>query len=394
MAIDAEVVRQALWVSVWGRWIIWLAGAVMLARRPDLWHPEQYGFVYLNASLAAVNLVVHWRLRTGRPTTWGWLLALCAADLCLITSNAAVNIAATGGLDNMVFIAYYPALAVFAVVFSSLRLVAAWATVTAVVYSAVAVTAGTGLDIEAGQDHVLAGRLLVMYLVAVGVSLIVGFERARTLAASARERRAHQERIDLSQEIHDTAAQTANVIGLGIEGAIKLAGDSNPELTRRLEAAAELSRSVMWDLRLPIDMGRIVEGRDLVRVLRAHTATFARIASVPAQMTHSGDEPPLPPQVRAGLFSVAHNALSNALLHANPSGIEVTLDFEPDTIRLRVADDGTGLREGYAESGRGFAGMNANAERMGGRLVVESGEPHGGTAVTCIVPREPAPTGD
>ena len=189
-------------------------------------------------------------------------------------------------------------------------------TATAVAYSLVIVMAGPGLDFEVGQDHVFVGRLSVMYLVAVGVSLIVRFERSRGLAAMARERQAHQERIELSQAIHDTTAQTAYMIGLGIEGAMKLAGDSNPKLVERLEATAELSKSAMWELRRPIDMGRIFEGRDLGRVLGAHTATFAKITSVPAEMLQNGREPPLSTEVRTGLFSIAHNALANAFLHS------------------------------------------------------------------------------
>ncbi len=91
----------------------------------------------------------------------------------------------------------------------------------------------------------------------------------------ARERQAHREGIELSQAVHDTTAQTAYMIGLGIYGAMRLAGDSNPKLTERLAAAAALSRSATWELRGPIEMGRIFEGRDLTRVLGAHTATFA-----------------------------------------------------------------------------------------------------------------------
>ena len=41
----------------------------------------------------------------------------------------------------------------------------------------------------------------------------------------------------------------------------------------------------------------------------------------------------------------------------------------------------------YAERGRGFDGMRADAEQMGGRLIVESGE-GGGTTITCVVPNE------
>ena len=386
---DPDVVRHAVRVSVWGRWYIWLVGAVMLARRPDLWYPEDIGFVFLNVSLAAINGVMHYRLLTNRPVTWRWMLALSAMDIALITANIAVG----GRFDNLIFVGYYPALAIFAVAFSSLRLILAWVTATAVAYSLVIVMAGPGLDFEVGQDHVFVGRLSVMYLVAVGVSLIVRFERSRRLAAMARERQAHQERIELSQAIHDTTAQTAYMIGLGIEGAMKLAGDSNPRLVERLEATAALSKSAMWELRRPIDMGRIFEGRELARVLGAHTATFAKITAVPAETVQSGQEPPLSTEVRTGLFSIAHNALANAFLHAQAGRVEVRLDFEADGIRLSVSDNGVGLPEDYAERGRGFSGMETDAERMGGRLIVESGGPDGGTTITCVVPLESAGRG-
>ena len=379
---DPDTVRHAVMVSVWGRWYIWLVGAAMLAHRPGLWFPDNLGFGVLNLLLAVVNGVVHHRLLTNRPVTWRWMLALSAIDVALITGNIAVS----GRFEGYIFVAYYPALAIFAVVFSSLWLILAWVTATALVYSLVGVVAGPGLDLELAQDHVLAARLSVMYLVAVGVSLIVGFERRERQAAIARERQAHQEGIELSQAVHDTTAQTAYMIGLGIDGAMKLAGDSNPKLTERLAATAVLSRSAMWELRRPIDMGRIFEGRDLARVLGAHTATFARITSVPAEMVQSGKEPPLSGEVRTGLFSIAHNALANAFLHAQAARVEVRLDFEADAVRLSVSDDGVGLPEDYAERGRGFSGMERDAERLGGRLIVGSGEQERGTAITCVVP--------
>ena len=386
---DPDTVRHAVWVSVWGRWFIWLVGAVLLVRRPDLWYPENIELAFVNVLVAAINGFVHYWLQTNRPVTWFWMLVLCAVDLALITGNIAVN----GNFEGYFFVAYYPSLAIFAVVFSSLWLILAWVTATALVYCLVSVAAGPGLDLEMVQDHALAARLSVMYLVAVGVSLIVRFERARRQAAMARERQAHQEGIELSQAIHDTTAQTAYMIGLGIDGAMKLAGDSNPKLTERLAATAALSRSAMWELRRPIDMARIFEGRDLARVLGAHTATFARITSVPAEMVQSGREPPLSGEVRTGLFSIAHNALANAFLHSQAARVEVRLDFETDTVHLSVSDDGVGLPEDYAQRGRGFRGMERDAERMGGRLIVESGQRERGTTITCVVPTQSAGSG-
>ena len=386
---DDDVVLYAAKVTVWGRWFVWLFGAVVLAYRPGLWFPEDIEYLLLNVVLATVNGAFHYRLLTNRPVTWRWMFGLSAMDIALITANIAVS----GRFDSYIFIAYYPALGAFAVIFTSFRLNMAWVTATAAAHSAVSLAVGAGLDLDAGDERALAARVAGMFLIVVGINLIVRFERIRRQAAMAMERQVQQERIEVSQAIHDTTAQTAYMIGLGIDGAMKLAGDSNPKLMERLAATAALARSAMWELRRPIDMGRIFEGRDLARVLGAHTATFAKIASIPAEMVQSGDEPPLATEVRTGLFSIAHNALANAFLHARASRVEVRLDFEADGIRLSVSDDGVGLPEDYAGRGRGFSGMEKEAERMGGKLIVESGGPGGGTTIACVVPRESPGTG-
>ena len=208
----------------------------------------------------------------------------------------------------------------------------------------------------------------------------------RKLTALERERELQQERIELSQMIHDTAAQTTYKIGMGMHRAMQLADRSNKELVAALDATYALSREAMWELRHPIDAGHIFEGRGLGRILWSHCAIFEKITAVPAEMTQSGNEPPLGTHTRSRLFSIAHNALTNAFLHARPGRVEVRLDFEDNQIRLSVSDDGIGLPGDYADRGRGFAGMRANAERLGGMLIVESGGGAGGTVVACVVP--------
>ena len=379
---DPDVVPYAARVSVWGRWFIALVSAFEIAYRPDLWYPDGWGYVLLLAPLVALNGLVHFRLLTNRTVTWRWMLLLGATDIALATSSISVG----PGFDSYVFVAYYPALALFAVVFTSLWLSLAWTTLTAVAYTLVSLTVGVGIDVDAGDEKVLLGRLAAMYALVLCVSLITRFERVRRQTAVDRERRVQQERIEFSQAVHDTTAQTAYLISLGIQRARELVGKSDEELVAALDAAGALSRSAMWELRRPIDAGRIFEGRELGRVLGSHCATFERITGVPAGMSQSGTEPPLAVEVRSRLFSIAHNALTNAFVHARPGRVEVSLSFEGGQIRLSVSDDGVGLPDDYAERGRGFGGMRADAERLGGRLIVESGEGGGGTTIACVVP--------
>ena len=208
----------------------------------------------------------------------------------------------------------------------------------------------------------------------------------------ARERELRRERIELSQTIHDTSAQTAYMIGLGIHRARELAGESNQELSAALDATLELSMSAMWEMRGPIDAGHILEGRELGRVLWSHCSTFERITGVPAGMPQSGTEPPLATETRSRLFSIAHNALTNAFLHAEPSRVEVRLAFEDGRISLSVSDDGVGFPDGHDGRGRGLAGMRSDAGQMGGTLTVES-VGGGGATITCVVPHQAGAAG-
>ena len=379
---DPDVVLYAVRISVWGRWFIWLVGVFLLAYRPGFWYPEDIEFLSIPVLLGMLNGVVHHRLLTNRPVTWRWMLFLSATEIALITVGVVIG----DGFRSFIFLAYYPSLAVFAVVFSSHWLSLAWTTAVAVTYAAVCLRVGSGLDLDAGNEKVLIARLAMMYTITLGVSLITRFERIRWQTSVTRERELRRERIELSQTIHDTTAQTAYMIGLGIHRARELAGETNEELVAALDATSALSRSAMWEVRGPIDAGHILEGRELGRVLWSHCATFERITGVQAELSQSGTEPPLTTETRNRLFSVAHNALTNAFLHARPGRVEVRLSFEAGQIGLSVSDDGVGLPDGYAERGRGFNGMRSEAEQMGGVLIVESGEGVGGTTISCVVP--------
>ena len=375
-------------VSVWARWFVAALLLYVLFQPPFPFPLAKYVPYSVNIGLLVIfNGFIHFRLRSGRPLTWRWMLGMSAADVALVTSGVWI---AGGFSATFTYLLYYPSLAMFAVLFTSLRLNLAWATLVVVVYSAVSLTAGDGLDWADRDDMVLVVRVGVMYTVVLAVNLVAKFERSGRLRATERERVLQRERIDLSQAIHDTAAQSVYMISLGVDSARALAGDSNPELSRTLSATSQLSRTVMWELRRSIDAGRIFEGRDLGAVLREHTETFQRITGVPTRMVQLGVEPALSVDTRSRLFSIAHNALTNAFRHADAGSVHVALAFSGDSIRLTVEDDGVGLPDDYAQRGRGFAGMKAEAERMGGQLIVTSVGPGEGMSVSCEIPGDPA----
>ena len=148
------------------------------------------------------------------------------------------------------------------------------------------------------------------------------------------------------------------MIGLGLETAIELANaqddENRDELIAKLEATHALSKSTMWELRHPIDGGPIFEGRELGRVLRSHASTFTTITSIPTELVQSGKEPRLSTVTRGLLFSIAHNAMTNAFRHSYAGKVTITLSFDGDGLRMSVSDGGIGLPDDYEDRGHGF----------------------------------------
>ncbi len=390
--IDPDGLRYVAHILVWMHWAFGVHGLIQAFYRPidGYWAPQYLAYLFFIALLMAFNGHLHYLVLSKRVITWRRVFAFCALDVTLLSFAVAID----NGFSSYHFhLLYFPPLAFLAVVITSFRITMALVTVVAATYLALSLTAGDGLDFEARDEKVLLARVFVMYLVVALVNLISRFERARWSQAVKREQTLQRERVELSQTIHNTMAQSAYMIGLGIDRVKELADKSNRELMSALDETSALSRSAMWELRHPIEIGEIFDGVELGGVLESLVATFSSISSVPAEFVQSGDEPPLPTSTRGALFSIAHNALTNALRHSNADHVRVRLDFEDIALRMSISDDGIGLPVDYATRGQGFRNMRRDAERVGGKLMVASGATGGGTAVICVAPYEPAEGG-
>ena len=380
---DPDGLRYVATVSVRVHWFLSAVVFVETVYRAYYGPTLLAAYLLLLLLLAGFNGFVYHRLRSSRPITWRLILAVFTVDLFTISAAAAIS---NGFNHPFIHLFFYPLLAGFAVMFTSFRLNMAWVTMVSALYLTISLAAGDGLDMAARDEKALLARIAIMYAIVATVNLVSGFERMRWRETVDRERTLLRERTDLSQTIHDTTAQSAYMVGLGIDTAKRIGGDANPELTATLEATADLTRSMIWDLRHPINMGGIYQGRELGRVLGSHATSFTNVSSVPAEMTQAGVEPSLSIEAKSLLFSIAHNALTNAYRHAGAGRVSIELDYRGEGIRLSVSDDGTGLPDDYAERGHGFANMARDAERLGGTLVVEKRGHLGGASVTCMVP--------
>ena len=374
----ADELRYAARVSIWVRLAGFSACLVESSYRVEYGALSHILNTLYPLGLMAASGLVWWKIHASGRVDPRWVLALSALDLAAITFTVSMS----GGIDSRYFPMYYFVVGVFAWFITSPYLVFSWTTLVVVIYVAVCLVAGDGIDLAQQDEKIIFYRLLGMYGVALSANLLTRFERLRGLRAVERE--LSRQRIEMSQAIHDTTAQSAYMLGLGLEQAIEMSERSDPGLTGKLEAMSQLSKSTMWALRHPIDGGEIFSGGTLSEVLTAHVDTFTVITSIPAELVQRGSEPQLSTITRSLLFSIAHNALTNVFRHSGASSVTILLVFETGGLRLSVSDDGTGLPEDYARRGHGFRNMEADAGRLGGTLEVRSNED--GTTVTCALP--------
>lgn len=219
----------------------------------------------------------------------------------------------------------------------------------------------------------------------------VAIANARLLM-QARDAATVEERARLARDIHDTLAQglASVVIQLGAaQRALVAAPDEaapHVELAGRMarESLAEARRSV-WNLR-----AAALERGDLGDALRG-LAGHPMHAGTETSFAQVGVPWPLPPDVESALLRVCQEALANVAKHARAEQVGVTLEYQPDGVRLIVQDDGVGFdagalraRSGNAATGFGLLGMRERLAALGGTLALTNA---GGARVVATVPR-------
>jgi len=97
------------------------------------------------------------------------------------------------------------------------------------------------------------------------------------------------------------------------------------------------------------------------------------------------------PELRAAMYRMAQEAVTNARKHANASHVGVEVATVEDGVRIRIRDDGDGFVPSKADAPRpghiGLSTMVERAELVGGWCRIESA-PGQGTLVECWLPAD------
>lgn len=163
--------------------------------------------------------------------------------------------------------------------------------------------------------------------------------------AELTELRVRDERLRIARDLHDGVAADLSAMAMRADWARVAPADARERelalLAARSREAIDDLRTIVWSMRSPERTApalaayleqrcREVCGRDLA---------FEMHASVDEALTVSGER-------ALDAVRIAQECCRNAVRHASPSRVSVTLRIEQQ-ITLTVEDDGTGLPEGF-----------------------------------------------
>jgi signal transduction histidine kinase len=228
------------------------------------------------------------------------------------------------------------------------------------------------------------------------------FERVEALLAQARFREAEraelsrrvvsaeqEERRRLSMFLHDGPVQTLSGVAMMLDAAVEAIEAGDGETAQRvLETARERQRTVIrsvrelsfalepWTLR---DQGFETALRAIADRFEADHDVTVRLDVADAEQLSHDDQ--------VCLFQIVREAMTNALKHAAPTIIDVTVQGSPQSgLEARVADDGSGVMTSPQDGlpHHGVASMQERAAILNGRLDIDA-VPGTGTTVRVLV---------
>jgi ligand-binding sensor domain-containing protein/signal transduction histidine kinase len=218
--------------------------------------------------------------------------------------------------------------------------------------------------------------------------LTLAFYRMRVAQLHGRYAATAAERNRVARELHDNLLQgmSAALIQLkalrkrflpdGEPAAAREVAGEIEEIQQVLAANVEETRRSIWELRDP-------GAETTLAAALEHLVGRMRRPGVDLRLVVEGTPAPLPAHVARELLRIAQESIANALDHARPSRVEVTLRQQAGDLSLIVRDDGRGFDPGQAPgTAAGHFGLTGMRERAAGlgAFTLDS-QPGGGTRI-------------
>lgn len=223
----------------------------------------------------------------------------------------------------------------------------------------------------------LLGILLTAFLV-----LLLYIQLKRWKAEST-----FRERERLASDVHDTLAQSFTGVGLQLQVIRRAITTGDPNLLHHVDTARDLVRFSHNEARkflMPRNSQESL-GEDLLSSLSENAQLLVKNGQIQVEAHYTGHVRTIPRQARVQLFRIGQEAIANAIRHADPTHLDISIQYEDRQARLKIIDDGRGFVMRGDLLGFGIRGMRKRASEIDADFDLVS-VPGVGTTVIVSVP--------
>ncbi|MFN8306244.1 MAG: ATP-binding protein [Ferruginibacter sp.] len=192
----------------------------------------------------------------------------------------------------------------------------------------------------------------------------------------------------IGREIHDSVTQKLTLASIYTQ---HLAFENrHPGLNEKLDGISHIINDSLDELR---ELSKSLTNTDLQQraltdLLLIECNRVNETGICTAAFSSRGEVPGMNNTVKSSLLRIVQEFIQNSLKHSRCRSIWVDVRYEPEGLRLRMADDGCGFdTEAIQGRGIGLNNMRRRIQFMGGMLTLQSETP-GGTRLNVFVPSD------
>ena len=204
-----------------------------------------------------------------------------------------------------------------------------------------------------------------------------------------------EERARIARELHDVVAHEMTVMTVQAAGARRVLNSDPDQAAEALTAIESAGHDALTEMRRLLGLlrqdrtdGALGPQPGLGR-LEALVEQMEE-AGLPVELDTEGEVAALPAGIDLNAYRIIQESLTNSLKHGGPNTTaSVFIRYEPDRLRIEVADDGRGAAEALTAgngAGHGLVGMHERTAMLGGTLKAGP-RPGGGFIVRATIPR-------
>jgi signal transduction histidine kinase len=329
---------------------------------------------------------------TGTPSGPALVLAVVAGGALVLRRTAPLAVLATTGAATVAIFALGDdpsGVSGLIALYTTAALCERRVSLAALVAAAAIAATGSAVTADApGRETSAWFGAIIAVLITVGIWALGAYvqtqrryrrELQERAASAEREREqlariaVHEERASIARELHDIVAHSVSVMLVGVRGArdvLRTSPDAADDTLARVERSGEQSlaelRRILALLREPEQRAESRPQPSLAE-LDELVASY-RAAGLPVRLEVIGEPTPLAGGVELSVYRIVQEALTNALKHADPTDVTVTVAFRDVRLELEVVDDGTPANPDAATTGQGLVGMRERVALLGGEL--------------------------